>query len=572
MLLQIALASTLALVAPQAPSDVSWVASPNSLFALNVRDVPGLRTSIASNLWFDTLTSPTGPVARAIAEDPTVRKQLAQMRQLVNPETDPSKVEGLDPDVARALALLSGVRGGAILWMEFPDGVEGAPLLGAAAHTGANTAAVAAGAADWIREAQTPTPTAFSVDGVSVLMWADEALSSDAFALLTAGEHIALLTGPVSLVQPQSSGLAKRMALGAGSHGLLRHPRHGAAMASLRAPGQVDLFADLQPWMAMAGEAAADSGETASNLFEASGLAAMGWVAGRMGVGAGERLDFELVLEVPPGTLVAQMLDLMRPLPMALLERVPATATAVSATSYDLAGLLRMGLEVAERIEPGSGEIAEGFIDMASGEVGVDLREDLLDLLTGEVVSYTTQPPTTARGMANAETLNFLEGSTMLIGLTEADLFADSIELVMESALGTPLGAATAESRARTADLGMGPDSPVGHVAFGPGMMAVSLDAAEVHTATRTETDRATSVLGTRLLGAHLLELTGTSFASVASTSATIAGMGSMLFIAGPDVPFTEADVEELASRFTGTTVRTVERLPGALRFHQGTR
>lgn len=572
MLLHIALASTLASFVPQAPADVSWLASPDSLFALNVRDVPGLRTSIASNLWFDTLTSPNGPVARAIADDPTVQKQLAQMRQLVNPETDPSKVEGLDPDVSRALALLGGVRGGAVLWMEFPDGVEGEPLFGAAAHTGANTAAVAAGAADWIREEQPLPPTAFSVEGVSVLIWAEEAISSDAVALLTAGEHIALLSGPLALVQPHSSGVAKRMALGTGNHGLLRHPRHGAAMASLRAPGQIDLFADLQPWMAMAGEAAAGSGETASNLFEASGLAAMGWVAGRMGVGAGERMDFELVLEVPPGTLVAQMLDLMRPLPMALLERVPASATAVSATNYDLAGLLRMGLEVAERVEPGYGEIAEGFIDMASGEVGVDLRADLLDLLTGEVVSYTTQTPTTAPGMANAETLNFLEGSTMLIGLTEADIFADSLDLVMESALGTPLGAATAESRARTADLGMGPDSPVGHVAFGPGLMAVSLDAAEVHTATRAETDRAASVLGTRLLGAHLLELTGTSFASVASTSATIAGMGSMLFLAGPDVPFSEADVEELASRFTGTTVRTVERLPGALRFHQGTR
>lgn len=56
--------------------------------------------------------------------------------------------------------------------------------------------------------------------------------------------------------------------------------------------------------------------------------------------------------------------------------------------NYNLVGLVRLGFSVADRIEPGSSELARGLLDMASGEVGVDVQTDLLDLITGEMVSY----------------------------------------------------------------------------------------------------------------------------------------------------------------------------------------
>lgn len=116
------------------------------------------------------------------------------------------------------------------------------------------------------------------------------------------------------------------MARGGRDQGLTSLPRHGPAMTSLRSPGQVDLFLDLAPWMGQLGAEAASNGEMAANAFAQSGVDGMGWASGRLGVGAGERLDFEVVLDVPPGTLVARVLDLMRPLqPLGCLSVCPRT-------------------------------------------------------------------------------------------------------------------------------------------------------------------------------------------------------------------------------------------------------
>jgi hypothetical protein len=218
----------------------------------------------------------------------------------------------------------------------------------------------------------------------------------------------------------------------------------------------------------------------------------------------------------------------------------------------------------------------ESMIAMASARMGVDLREELVDLLTGEFVSFVT-PRSFAGATTPVAALSAIESiGTMLLGSKDSDALASTMMSLVDSAAMEMGGEFEWEDRdvtggptvhvLRGLDVVIGVD-PV--MAAGPGVLAISVDGSDL--APIVGGRQAESVLDTQLVGRRLKELRQASYAGVIHTSKTLASMVATWSSTFADGEWTRSDLEAyFGTHFSGTSVRTIERRPTYLRFYSG--
>ncbi len=550
-------------------TDIRHLVSPDSWGALVIADVPALRGAIAANTWFTAFADPDGLLA--LAETDEGARDLVLALRAWTAATVDAEAEALMSEASRNhLRLARAIDGGAAMWFRM-DPVEAEPVFAFVARTGVASQSVGAQLSLLISEDLGRAPSTEQIAGSSVFAWNAAQSFDDAGYVVVGTEHVGVVIGTGTGVRAELEALAGRISAPTRAGGLESNPRYALQKVAMRTPGQVDGFLDLTPMMAMANAAIDDP--LGSKAFQRSGVAKMSWIGTRMGVGQGEQLDFEMIIDVPPGTILARALDFMRPLPMGLLARVPADAASVSAMNYDLAGLVGLVFELADEFQEGGRDMVQGLLDMGSGMMGVDLRDDVINLVTGEMVNFWRGSPTAA---ASPESW-YSNQMGFLIGTHDSELLLDSAEIMLES---MPLATMAAPESVgggllRRIEIAEGDADITPYVATAPNFVAIAGDPALAKRLIDPDQNQGQGILGSNLIGGRLREFATSSYVQVSETARALQSFASlfdMVSALDEDLAYGEAQSKlmDIAARFSGTSVRTMERLPGALRIFQG--
>jgi hypothetical protein len=299
--------------------DIASLVSPASIVAVSCDDVPALRSALLQNSWFHAFTAPESPFRSMAGPD---AREIDEMVAVLSTNRTPEQLAMMDDDAQKIASVLDALRGGAGFWVVMPDDFEGNPVMGVLLRTDAATNELVSRISAWIAESEEKEAVAEPFRGSD---WMRIDSQRDTLTLVGGLEGFTtLLVGPAERVEAERAALHARITTPGRRGGLHENQRHVEAMRALTVQGQVTVTADLSTLMAFARrsmEADMGTGEDAVAMQRAvdrSGVFRLGWAGMRMGVGAGERAEGEFVLDVPAQTFLAEVLDLMRPIPMAL--------------------------------------------------------------------------------------------------------------------------------------------------------------------------------------------------------------------------------------------------------------
>ncbi len=582
-----ALLSPLPLLATQEEESCLDLAPSDAVFAVHLDSVSELRTQLVRNNYYQFLTSPEGVLGVFGDEVPV------ELRTILALDPTEEQLAALDEESRAILGLLHAVSGSATLYVTHANPGE-EPVVGVVLEPGDRMPQFAELVTELAQKSGEISilergPLRVGVPTRSLTGQGDfhagMIFSADRFGF-TAGEDD-------EAVRAEFERLVDRMS-GAEGSSLLANERFVEARGALTSPGQIDLFLDvatLMQWAALAPELPNDSNP--QEILQTIGADRMRWMAGRANIGTGEVMDLEFQVHIPENSMVASMADLFGPLPLNLIERIPADAVAVSGLNFDLAGLFDLALDSVDQFAEGMGELGRAQIEQFGSMLGVDLEADLLDQFTGGFATYSipAQELDFEEDPMAAMMLSSGFATAWVIELYDADLVADSIDGLIEFASGMMTGGLGIGLETMSVS-GMDLLQPAGTpFAFGfqqnagMGAMAAGLDPSMVAELLSDPSARSKSVLDHEKLGPLVQANRNASSFSAGLTAqmmvSTRTGLLGLFQTLGSDLD-TEGEAFEamldhidrdlIESFFQGVGVSSMERLTNSVKLHYRTR
>jgi len=196
--------------------------------------------------------------------------------------------------------------------------------------------------------------------------------------------------------------------------------------------GGVELFLDFSPY-----------GGDAERLLERSaggalpdpagmlGLEEGTWLHARIDVQPGRRIDATGFLNVPKGTLAAQLADTFGALPADLGDRLPRGIVALWALEWDMADFYRVAREAfVERHGEDGFATVDGGVGVVEAMTGVDPLVELIGNLDGTLALYFTEPDRSIPGDER-----YIASIGGLLGLSNGEGFLDAFERLIDSTM-----------------------------------------------------------------------------------------------------------------------------------------
>lgn len=559
----------------------------DAVFAMHLDSVSELRTQLVRNNYYQFLTSPEG-VLGAFGDQVPV-----ELRTILALDPTEEQLAALDEESRAILGLLHAVSGSATLYIANADlGEE--PVVGVLLEPGERMP----------QFAELMTELTAKSGEISILERGSVRVGVPTRSLTGQGDFNAGMIFSADrfgfvggdndeAVRAEFERLVERMSGGEGSS-LLANERFVEAGQALTSPGQIDLFVDvaaLMQWVEMA--PAAPDGPSPQEVLATIGADRMRWMAGRANIGTGEVMDLEFQMHIPKNSMVASLADLFGPLPLSLIERIPADAVAVTGANFDVNGLFNLALDSVDLFAEGMGEMGRAQIEQFGSMLGIDLEADLLEQFTGGFATYSVPAreldfeadPMAAMMMSSGL------ATAWVVELYDADLVADSFDGLIDFAGGMMTGGMGIELETVSVG-GMDLLQPAGMpFAFGfeqnagMGAMAIGLEPGMVAELLRNPGDRSKSVLDHEQLGPLIQSNRNASSFSAGLTAQTmVSARAGLLGLFGTLGSEMDADAEALEtmlehvdrdlieSFFQGVGVSSMERLPNSMKLHYRTR
>jgi hypothetical protein len=279
-------------------------------------------------------------------------------------------------------------------------------------------------------------------------------------------------------------------------------------------------------------------------------LRRLSWVrvAGRLA--AEEVADLEVALGAPAEGLLGAFASLLGGVPSDLVERIPRNATAVSTLSLDLAGAGALAEDLARAFDAEAYEGLQAGLAVTEG-MGVDVREEVLGQLTGEVAAFSVEVPAREslfgaaggilRGIQGASPIPTY-GQVLMLGVRDAESIEELLAGLTETssaAVGTDDVQETwpREVHGRTVhrlEVFQG-FLPVGvHWSATPGALLVSLQPTALGEALRMSAEDGTSIRSNRAFSEILKENRRASLLRVCDSAACLKSRLGALQSLGP--------------------------------------
>lgn len=312
-------------------------------------------------------------------------------------------------------------------------------------------------------------------------------------------------------------------------------------------------------------------------MLEAVGLSRIGWAYAQAELGEDERLALRTRVDIPPESLLGDLLARLGPLPTHLLARMPSGVTSVSLWNYDLWGAYQV---VKAFLAEHASELhmqLEGGLTMMKASMQIDLEADLLSRLSGIMGTFEMPVP-----LEEARTMNpFLDeeaeassqGMVFLVGLESTErveaLVSKALQLAQQDAL-----VETKEYQGRPFFELPFPAGPRLHWAFSDGMLVAGMFATPLRAVlARSGDGDVTSARDDAAFAARIDALRASSMAQVADTATSVAAsLEALPLLAQLDETFAELlgevplpDPEIAREYFSGTVESSIGRRGNAL-------
>ncbi len=241
------------------------------------------------------------------------------------------------------------------------------------------------------------------------------------------GGHLGLAHGVIDRYsgQDDSEGVA-------GSAGLA-----GARQASGGA-STFEIFVDVGALIHLIQDVEGEPDAEVMEILDAIGVSRMDWAYGAFEVGAGEDFDMILSLHVPGDSYMAQFMDFLGEPPAGLGATIPAESTGFGLMSYHVWDAYEAVMEILMDRAPDAYEGYQGFLGNVLEEYGLDLEQDLIAQINGDLASFNMTVPeeeveaaTGGMGFGGFAPGGIDQGSAMILGLTEPDV----VDLFLEDAM-----------------------------------------------------------------------------------------------------------------------------------------
>ena len=566
--------------------DTLALAPADAFLVAHLDDADGLRSQLARNQYYRFLTSPQGLPGALGSRWP------AELQAVLSLDPTEEELASLGEEERKILELLQTIRGSATFYLAQAS-MDHEPVVGIALQPGERME-------DFVRlvsgfAEDSGEVTLLERNGLQVGVPTRSLTDSSKFeaGMIFSADTFALVAGDSpERTREEFERMVERMSGGEGES-VAQSPMFPEAMAALRAPGQIDVFLDLTPFLAFADRLPqADDGPAPEEVMAEIGLDQMRWVAGRLGVGAGENLDFEMQVYVPEDTRVAAFLDLFGPMPLELMDRLPADLVSVSAGSFDLAGLYDMALDTVNDFAEGMGDMARAQVEQFGGMLGVDLEEDVLRQFTGAFASFSVPAAEfdAESDPMRAAMLSSGLATAWVAELYDGDVLADSLDDLLEfggGMMGMPIELETVQVGGFDLTRPAGVPILYGFSGDGPrDVMAFGLEADMVAALLADPAGNASNVFDHPQLGPLVSECrSASSFAAGLTAQSMLSMRNGFLNLMGPiQEESADAELEEvesvlervdqqmIQSFFEGVGISTFERLPNAVRLHYRTR
>lgn len=396
---------------------------------LYCESLPRLREGAAQNTWYRLGRSDAGDLWRELAHD-ALREgpaEVGRLGELVRTTWD--RLPG-------GALFFAGPEGGGLALAT--AGLEGeldellALVLAEARsegvrtelqHQGFTLECLAPPGAAWVVPAEDGAP---APEGREALAPGGAAQAGPALVVARGAGHLLAFAGPaagstLALARASIDGLATGRGEGAA--------RFLAARAATGAGG-LEFFLDFSNMM----EAARARLEGARDVLDVDPVTLLGlegetWLFGSITPYPGDRVEARGRLAVPPGGLAARVLRTLAPLPSDLLARIPAGAWNLGALGWNVGAFLDLVGEAVAQARP-EGPTLENALEAAKAALGVDVRRDLVDTLSGLFLTYGTARPSSDP----AQSLENLLDSVFVLGLTDGARFQDALESLLDVA------------------------------------------------------------------------------------------------------------------------------------------
>lgn len=394
--------------------------SSNALLVAHVSDLPGLRQTAARNDFVRAAIEPGGlleafgmpvpPIVPLLLSDSIPAERLAEV----------------DAPFDSALELVDAVRGDLVMFLELQ---EQTPVFGFAAYLGD-------GEADFVRAANAllaaNNDTPFEELGNGFLHKVEKTTVENGLPT----QHVAVGHGWMALAgaeeplrcQALFERLTNQIAAGDRTGGGPVNPAFTEARKNLRVQGQFELLVDLAPLMQMGSGMGSMflPPEVHEGLGEL-GVWNMGWAGIRAGIGVGEQADVELAMNLPDGSGLAQLADLIRPVPFGMLERVPQNVVQVSAGDIDMRGVVDVAMRIAGDFGPEYAEMIGGGLDQANAMIGFDLVDEFIGQISGGIVAFARPSSGETEDPALELLQTYLDATDVLFALEDHEAFEDAL-------------------------------------------------------------------------------------------------------------------------------------------------
>ena len=206
--------------------------------------------------------------------------------------------------------------------------------------------------------------------------------------------------------------------------------------------GAIELVLDLG---ALARQNRSTLEESDRALWDALGLAEMGWLTVRSALGDGVQLEVLTSLDLPSSGLLSRWATFTRPVPVELAALAPADAVEVDVFGFDVASLWREVRQLVSKSHPDAANKLQLGLEAASASLGVDLERDGINALTGEFAEiclpigpkWTDAAPATVGALSSgALALSGMPGtspgSALIVGLRETEGVERLLEALVE--------------------------------------------------------------------------------------------------------------------------------------------
>jgi hypothetical protein len=195
--------------------------------------------------------------------------------------------------------------------------------------------------------------------------------------------------------------------------------------------GEFEFFVDLQAILARN-----QAGAQEEPAMAALGFSRMRWIYGSANFGPGEEVDFNFSADIPQAGFLRKIHRLLGSQPREVAKLCPKRSASVGLFNLDLWGLWQSAWKLAGELDP-EGKPRASF-DMAVQSVHLEVEDDFLSQLTGQIATFTLEVPADEWADGEGQLLGGALpygaprlGSVMLIGVRDEQVVESFVDQVL---------------------------------------------------------------------------------------------------------------------------------------------